>query len=70
MSKHSHIIERLVNAAHHTSATTPFTDEYPDITSAEAYDVQEEVVTARVDRGHVIVGAKLGLTSKAKQVQM
>ncbi len=70
MSKHLHILERLVNAAHHTTPTSPFTDEHPDMTSAEAYDVQDAVVDARVNRGHGIVGAKLGLTSKAKQRQM
>jgi 2-keto-4-pentenoate hydratase len=32
--------------------------------------VQEAVVRARVDSGHPIVGAKLGLTSAAKQKQM
>jgi len=68
--KHSHIIDRLVHAARHTSATTPFTDEVPDMTSAEAYEVQDAVVRARVDDGHSVVGAKLGLTSKAKQQQM
>jgi len=70
MTKHSHIVQRLVDAAHHVKATTPFTDEHPDITSDEAYDVQDLVVAARAASGHRVVGAKLGLTSVAKQRQM
>lgn len=64
------IVDRLIAAADEVSGTSPFTAEFPDMTPEEAYELQDLVVRARTDRGHVIVGAKLGLTSKAKQQQM
>ena len=36
----------------------------------EAYDVQDALIAARVAAGDSVAGAKLGLTSKAKQQQM
>lgn len=65
-----HIVQRLVHAAHHRTATTPVTDEHPDLDADTAYEVQDEVVRARVDAGATVIGAKLGLTSEAKQRQM
>ena len=43
---------------------------YPDLTLDEGYAIQDEVTARRLSRGETIVGAKLGLTSRAKQVQM
>lgn len=42
----------------------------PDLTVAEAYQAQELLVQKKLDRGHKIVGPKMGLTSKAKWDQM
>ena len=61
---------RLINAAATRTATTPLTDEYPDLDVATAYEIQDEVIAARTSAGAVVVGAKLGLTSAAKQQQM
>ena len=36
----------------------------------EAYDIQDEVVARKLDDGALVIGAKLGLTSRAKQVTM
>ena len=66
----SAVVDRLVNAAATTTAITPLTVEHPELTSEVAYDVQDAVVAARVASGSRIVGAKLGLTSVAKQRQM
>ena len=62
--------KRLIEAAENRVATTALTDSDPNLNVASAYDIQAEVVQARLDRGHVVVGAKLGLTSIAKQKQM
>ena len=62
--------KRLIEAAENRVATTALTDSDPNLNVASAYDIQAEVVQARLDRGHVVVGAKLGLTSVAKQKQM
>lgn len=64
------IAERLIRAAADRTATTPLTNDYPDLDVDTAYSVQNAVVRARVDSGSTIIGAKLGLTSAAKQQQM
>jgi 2-oxo-3-hexenedioate decarboxylase len=48
----------------------PFTDTDPSLDTATAYAIQDLVVAARTARGGRIVGAKLGLTSRAKQQRM
>ncbi len=64
------IAHRLIEAAVTRTATTPLTNDFPDLDPATAYEVQDAVVQARVDSGAAIIGAKLGLTSVAKQTQM
>ena len=62
--------QRLIDAAANRVATTALTGDFPDLTVDAAYDIQAEVVQARINQGSVVVGAKLGLTSAAKQKQM
>lgn len=66
----SELAGRLITAARDRVATTPLTDEYPELDVETAYEIQDAVVQARRDSGAVISGAKLGLTSAAKQRQM
>ena len=61
---------RLIDAARNRSATTALTGDYGDFDAATAYDLQALVVADRIAQGHQVVGAKLGLTSEAKQKQM
>jgi 2-keto-4-pentenoate hydratase len=61
---------RLVDAARTRTATTALTSDYGDFDIATAYDLQALVVADRIAQGHRVVGAKLGLTSEAKQKQM
>lgn len=49
---------------------TKVTDKYPDMTYRDAFDVQWEVRRRKEERGHKIVGMKMGLTSWAKMAQM
>ena len=62
-------VDRLLGAVATRTGTAPLTDSM-ELDEATALDVQDAVVRARVDAGHAIVGAKLGLTSVAKQKQM
>ncbi len=62
--------QRLIDAAVNRTATTALTDSDPSLDVSVAYDIAAEVVNARLEQGNVIVGAKLGLTSAAKQKQM
>ena len=60
----SMLAERLIRAVRTRSALDP---QGTDLDADAAYDVQEEVVAAL---GPEVVAAKLGLTSRAKQLQM
>ena len=62
-------VDRLLGAVADRTGTAPLTDSM-ELDEDTALLVQEAVVQARVDAGHAIVGAKLGLTSAAKQKQM
>lgn len=61
---------RLTNAVRNRTATSPLTDDYGSFDIPTAYDLQALVVADRIAQGHRVVGAKLGLTSEAKQQQM
>lgn len=61
---------RLITAARTRTATTALTGDYGEFDIPTAYDVQALVVADRIAQGHQVVGAKLGLTSEAKQRQM
>lgn len=49
---------------------TKITDDYPEMTYEDAYDIQWTARRAKEARGHKIVGMKMGLTSQAKMKQM
>jgi 2-oxo-3-hexenedioate decarboxylase len=53
-----------------TLLPAPFTDAEPDLDTETAYLIQDLLVAKRLERGAHIVGAKLGLTSRAKQERM
>jgi 2-oxo-3-hexenedioate decarboxylase len=61
---------RLVDAAAKRAAIAALTTTYGPFDVTTAYEVQDAVVAARVQAGSVVAGAKLGLTSEAKQRQM
>ncbi|MBK1851266.1 2-oxo-3-hexenedioate decarboxylase [Marinobacter sp. 1-4A] len=49
---------------------TKITDDYPQMTYKDAFDIQWEMRRRKEERGHKIVGMKMGLTSWAKMAQM
>ena len=49
---------------------TKITDDYPDMTYEDAYDIQWKARANKEARGTKIVGMKMGLTSQAKMKQM
>lgn len=49
---------------------TKITDDYPDMTYRDAFDIQWEIRRRKEERGNKIVGMKMGLTSWAKMKQM
>ncbi len=60
----------LLNAETTRVDRGPITAEWPSLDLDTAYRVQDEVVCRKVESGQQIVGAKLGLTSRAKQQRM
>lgn len=46
------------------------TRSHPQLSLAEAYSIQNEGISFRLNRGEKVLGFKMGLTSKAKQEQM
>ncbi|TDW24210.1 2-keto-4-pentenoate hydratase [Kribbella kalugense] len=48
----------------------PITDEWPELDQDTAYAVQDETLRRRLARGERLIGVKLGLTSRAKQLRM
>ena len=60
----------LLAAEDNATPIPPLTDRYPEITVADAYQVQNTVVEMRLARGEVIIGKKIGLTSKGIQLQV
>ena len=64
------LASRLIAAADNRTAISPLSVEHPSLDVPTAYGIQDAVVRARTDAGALVVGAKLGLTSAAKQKQM
>lgn len=64
------LAEHLETAELKAYEVTKITDDYPDMTMADASDVQWEIRRRKEARGHKIVGMKMGLTSWAKMKQM
>lgn len=51
-------------------ARVPFTDDWPELDVATGYEIQDETLKRRLDRGERLVGVKLGLTNRAHQQRM
>ena len=61
------IASELLKAEKEKKPVDPLSARFPGITVAEAYAVQLEVIRRKVASGALIVGKKIGLTSKAMQ---
>jgi 2-oxo-3-hexenedioate decarboxylase len=60
----------LIEAEATRTARDPISDQWSDLDLATAYRIQDEALRRRLDRGEKVVGVKLGLTSRAKQLRM
>jgi 2-keto-4-pentenoate hydratase len=61
------LAERLLVAEETRTPIEVPTIEYPDMTTADGYQVQRTIVARKVARGARVVGKKVGLTSRANQ---
>lgn len=60
----------LENAELQAYEVTKITNDFPEMTYRDAFDIQWEIRRRKEERGHKIVGMKMGLTSWAKMAQM
>ncbi|MCM3568060.1 2-keto-4-pentenoate hydratase [Neobacillus mesonae] len=58
---------RLLEAEKTKKVIEPLTVSYPEITVDEAYHTQLEIIRRKIESGGIIVGKKIGATSKAIQ---
>jgi 2-oxo-3-hexenedioate decarboxylase len=74
MTANTWTVERAVAELRHAesarTARHPITEDWPGLDLGTAYRVQAELIAGRVAAGERIVGVKLGLTSRAKQIRM
>lgn len=70
MDRIAEYVDRLWDAGLTAAAIDPLTAGDPELSVDDAYTVQEALLDRRLANGERIVGAKLGLTSKAKQITM
>jgi 2-oxo-3-hexenedioate decarboxylase len=60
----------LLDAEERNEAVAPITDTEPELSVDDGYAIQAAVAARKVSDGQRVIGAKLGLTSVAKQQQM
>lgn len=67
----SNIIKHLLDAEQDAYEINKITDERPDMTTTEAYKLQEDLLKQRLQNNDTRkIGVKLGLTNKTKQQMM
>lgn len=64
------LAKHLYEAARARVTVPRLTDDHPDLTLEQAYEIQDALRQLHLAEGARLVGAKLGLTSRAKQAQM
>ncbi|WP_019529175.1 2-oxo-3-hexenedioate decarboxylase [Dasania marina] len=64
------LAEHCENAELGAYEISKITNDFPDMTYEDAFDIQWEIRRRKESRGHKIVGMKMGLTSWAKMKQM
>ena len=62
-----HLAAELAEAERRQQPVPPFTERYPDLSIADAYEIQKALIAARVSAGARVWGRKVGLTSLAMQ---
>lgn len=70
MNRLESLAVRVDEAALTARAIPQLTEDYPALTVAEAYQIQALSVAQRLARGERRIGVKMGLTSRAKMIQV
>ena len=64
------LARRLWDAEADVTPIAPLTDEFPELTPDDAFEIQLVNIRRRLDAGAVVTGHKVGLASKAMQEMM
>ncbi|MFC0238415.1 2-keto-4-pentenoate hydratase [Fictibacillus phosphorivorans] len=65
------LVDYLLRAESDVTEVVKITDQYPELSIEEAYDLQKKLIERRMEKTQTKrIGIKLGLTSKAKQEMM
>ncbi|HEX5512688.1 MAG TPA: fumarylacetoacetate hydrolase family protein [Actinomycetales bacterium] len=64
------VVDELLAAEADRRDRRPITDEFPELDLATAYIAQDQLIERKLAAGEKMIGAKLGLTSEAKQKRM
>ncbi len=64
------LAERLWTAEADVAPISPLTDEHPELTPDDAFEIQLVNIRRKLDAGAVVTGHKVGLASKAMQEMM
>jgi 2-oxo-3-hexenedioate decarboxylase len=64
------LAKQLENAELHAHKVNKLTDDYPDISYQNAFDIQWEIRRLKESKGHRVVGMKMGVTSVASMARL
>ena len=64
------LAQRLWDAEADVAPIAPLTDDHPDLTPDDAFEIQLVNIRRKLDAGAVVTGHKVGLASKAMQEMM
>ena len=70
MSNLGNLAEIVDEAARNATAVPQLTIDAPDLTPDDGYAIQAMAMARRLSRGERRVGMKMGLTSRAKMIQV
>jgi 2-keto-4-pentenoate hydratase len=62
------LTEEILEAEQNLIPIQPLTERYPELTVKDSYGIQLEWVKRKLKEGRVVIGKKVGLTSKAMQI--
>ena len=63
----SRITEELLEAEEKLTPVEPLSKRFPELSVKDSYEIQLEWVERKLEEGRVVIGKKVGLTSKAMQ---
>jgi 2-oxo-3-hexenedioate decarboxylase len=70
MTDYDALAKTLDDASRNATPVSQLTDAHPDLGLTDAYKIMAALIRRRIDRGERRMGVKMGLTSRAKMIQV